>query len=66
MFREVKVSFVFVQERMIVNTLQFDMSVPTPYCFMRRFLKAAQSDKKVGQKHTGASIFVLIYSSFAM
>ncbi|EEC81339.1 hypothetical protein OsI_24522 [Oryza sativa Indica Group] len=34
-------------ERMIVNTLQFDMSVPTPYCFMRRFLKAAQSDKKL-------------------
>uniref|UniRef100_J3MHT3 Uncharacterized protein n=2 Tax=Oryza brachyantha TaxID=4533 RepID=J3MHT3_ORYBR len=34
-------------ERMIVNTLQFDMSVPTPYCFMRRFLKAAESDKKL-------------------
>ncbi|KAG8093724.1 hypothetical protein GUJ93_ZPchr0012g20856 [Zizania palustris] len=36
-------------ERMIVNTLEFDMSVPTPYCFMRRFLKAAhaQSDKKL-------------------
>lgn len=31
----------------MVNTLQFNMSVPTPYVFMRRFLKAAQSDKKV-------------------
>lgn len=34
-------------ERMIVDTLEFNMSVPTPYCFMRRFLKAAQSDKKM-------------------
>ncbi|KAL6603426.1 hypothetical protein ACP70R_043787 [Stipagrostis hirtigluma subsp. patula] len=34
-------------ERMIVNTLEFNMSVPTPYCFMRRFLKAANSDKKL-------------------
>lgn len=31
----------------MLNTLQFNMSVPTPYVFMRRFLKAAQSDKKV-------------------
>lgn len=36
-----------LQERLVVNTLQFNMSVPTPYVFMRRFLKAAQSDKKV-------------------
>lgn len=35
------------QERLIVNTLQFNMSVPTHYVFMRRFLKAAESDKKV-------------------
>ena len=35
------------QERLMVNTLQFNMSVPTPYVFMRRFLKAADSDKKV-------------------
>ncbi|CAN6223805.1 unnamed protein product [Urochloa humidicola] len=34
-------------ERMIVNTLKFNMSVPTPYCFMRRFLKAAQAEKKL-------------------
>ncbi|KAF6159801.1 hypothetical protein GIB67_030059 [Kingdonia uniflora] len=34
-------------ESLICNTLQFDMSVPTPYVFMRRFLKAAQSDKKL-------------------
>lgn len=32
-------------EKLMVNTLQFNMSVPTPYVFMRRFLKAAQSDK---------------------
>ena len=33
----------------MVNTLQFNMTVPTVYAFMRRFLKAAQSDKKVCQ-----------------
>lgn len=31
----------------MVNALQFNMSVPTPYVFMRRFLKAAQADNKV-------------------
>ena len=32
----------------MVNTLEFNMSVPTSYVFMRRFLKAAESDKEVG------------------
>jgi len=31
----------------MVNTLQFNLSVPTPYVFMRRFLKASQCDTKV-------------------
>lgn len=34
-------------EKLMVNTLQFNMSVPTQYVFMRRFLKAAQFDKKL-------------------
>ncbi|TVT98294.1 hypothetical protein EJB05_56426 [Eragrostis curvula] len=34
-------------EALILNTLQFNMSVPTPYVFMRRFLKAADSDKQL-------------------
>ncbi|KAL6220792.1 hypothetical protein ACLB2K_008547 [Fragaria x ananassa] len=34
-------------ESLILNTLQFNMSVPTPYVFLKRFLKAAQSDKKL-------------------
>lgn len=34
-------------EKLMVNTLQFNMSVPTPYMFMKRFLKAALSDKKL-------------------
>ncbi|KAL1561497.1 G2/mitotic-specific cyclin-2-like [Salvia divinorum] len=34
-------------EKLIANTLQFNMSLPTPYVFMRRFLKAAQSDMKL-------------------
>ncbi|KAI3459959.1 hypothetical protein Pfo_016622 [Paulownia fortunei] len=32
-------------EKLMINTLQFNLSVPTPYLFMRRFLKAAQSDR---------------------
>ncbi|CAN8312721.1 unnamed protein product [Cochlearia groenlandica] len=32
-------------EKLMANTLQFNFSLPTPYVFMRRFLKAAQSDK---------------------
>ncbi|KAK4479992.1 hypothetical protein RD792_013047 [Penstemon davidsonii] len=38
---------VLEMERFMLNTLQFNMSVPTSYVFMRRFLKAAQSDKKL-------------------
>ncbi|PHT62296.1 G2/mitotic-specific cyclin-2 [Capsicum annuum] len=35
------------EEKLMVNTLQFNMKVPTTYVFMRRFLKASQSDIKV-------------------
>lgn len=31
----------------MVNKLQFNLSVPTPYVFLKRFLKAAQGDNKV-------------------
>ncbi|CAO2831281.1 unnamed protein product [Amaranthus hypochondriacus] len=34
-------------ERIMLNTLQFNMSLPTAYVFLRRFLKAAESDKKL-------------------
>ncbi|XP_078163362.1 cyclin-B2-1-like isoform X2 [Carex rostrata] len=34
-------------EWLMVKTLQFNMSVPTPYVFMKRFLQAAQSDKQM-------------------
>ncbi|KAJ8467953.1 hypothetical protein OPV22_030505 [Ensete ventricosum] len=38
---------VLEMEKLIVNTLQFNMSLPTPYVFMRRFLKAAEADGKL-------------------
>ncbi|KAH7850956.1 hypothetical protein Vadar_005122 [Vaccinium darrowii] len=38
---------VLEMERLMLNTLQFNMSVPTPYVFMKRYLKAAQSDRKL-------------------
>uniref|UniRef100_A0A2N9G424 B-like cyclin n=1 Tax=Fagus sylvatica TaxID=28930 RepID=A0A2N9G424_FAGSY len=38
---------VLEMENLMINTLQFNLSVPTPYVFMRRFLKAAQADKKL-------------------
>lgn len=31
----------------MLKTLKFRLNVPTPYVFMLRFLKAAQSDTKV-------------------
>ena len=38
---------VLEMEKLMVNTLKFNISVPTPYVFIRRFLKAAQADKKL-------------------
>ncbi|KAJ8545106.1 hypothetical protein K7X08_017689 [Anisodus acutangulus] len=38
---------VLEMERMMLNTLQFNISVPTAYVFMRRYLKAAQCDRKL-------------------
>lgn len=35
------------QEKVVLNKLKFRLNVPTPYVFMMRFLKAAQSDKRV-------------------
>ncbi|KAK9990016.1 hypothetical protein SO802_025001 [Lithocarpus litseifolius] len=40
---------VLEMESLMLNTLQFNMSVPTAYVFMQRFFKAAQSDKKIEQ-----------------
>ncbi|KAI8020536.1 hypothetical protein LOK49_LG04G00346 [Camellia lanceoleosa] len=34
------------KERLMLNTLQFNMSIPAPYVFLIRYLKAAQSDRK--------------------
>ncbi|KAH0698918.1 hypothetical protein KY284_013133 [Solanum tuberosum] len=38
---------VLEMEKLMLSTLQYNMSFPTPYVFMRRFLKAAQADKKL-------------------
>ncbi|KAJ8771081.1 hypothetical protein K2173_023406 [Erythroxylum novogranatense] len=40
---------VLEMENLILNKLQFNMSLPTQYVFMQRFLKAAHSDKKLEQ-----------------
>ncbi|KAL2892609.1 G2/mitotic-specific cyclin-2, partial [Bienertia sinuspersici] len=34
-------------ESIMLNTLQFNMSLPTPYAFIRKILKVAKSDKKL-------------------
>ncbi|KAL8160734.1 hypothetical protein V2J09_002271 [Rumex salicifolius] len=34
-------------EKLMCNKLQFNLSLPTPYVFLNRFLKAAESDKKL-------------------
>lgn len=42
----------------MLNTLQYNMSFPTAYVFMRRFLKATQADKKVRFRILFYSIFI--------
>ncbi|KAL4577766.1 hypothetical protein LXL04_013879 [Taraxacum kok-saghyz] len=42
-------SQILEMEKLILNTLEFNMSLPTSYVFMKRFLKAAQSDSKLDQ-----------------
>ncbi|XP_038721663.1 G2/mitotic-specific cyclin-2-like [Tripterygium wilfordii] len=34
-------------EKLMLKTLQFNLSFPTPFVFMQRFLKASESDKKL-------------------
>ncbi|XP_071693689.1 G2/mitotic-specific cyclin-2-like [Rutidosis leptorrhynchoides] len=36
-------------EKVMLNTLEFNMSVPTAYVFLKRYLKAAQSESKLDQ-----------------
>ncbi|OAE31750.1 hypothetical protein AXG93_4874s1130 [Marchantia polymorpha subsp. ruderalis] len=38
---------VLAMEKAMLNTLRFNLTVPTPYVFMVRFLKAAVSDKQM-------------------
>ncbi|KAM0037051.1 putative cyclin domain-containing protein [Helianthus debilis subsp. tardiflorus] len=40
-------SEVFDMEKELMNTLEFNLSVPTPFVFMKRFLKAARSYKEM-------------------
>ena len=39
-------AFFAMQEKLILSTLHFNMAVPTPYVFMKRLLKVAQSDEE--------------------
>lgn len=46
----------------MLRKLSFRLNLPTPYVFMLRFLKAAQSDKKVNNdafKYYPSSIIVI-------
>ncbi|KAK9064975.1 hypothetical protein SSX86_016358 [Deinandra increscens subsp. villosa] len=42
-------SEILEMEKQMLNTLEFNISVPTPYVFLKRYLKAAQSNSKVEQ-----------------
>ena len=43
------------------NTLQFNMSVPTTYVFMKRFLKAAQADRKVSTHFSAKNLSLFFF-----
>lgn len=49
-----------LQEKLMINTLQFNLSSPTPYVFMRRFLKAAQSNRKVCDNKNSIIFFAFV------
>ncbi|MFS8016717.1 putative cyclin domain-containing protein [Helianthus anomalus] len=38
-----------LEMKLMLNTLEFNISVPTAYVFLKRYLKAAQSDSKLDQ-----------------
>lgn len=40
---------VLAMEKLMLNTLHFNLTVPTPYVFIVRYLKAASSDKQLDQ-----------------
>ncbi|KAK1423519.1 hypothetical protein QVD17_18823 [Tagetes erecta] len=40
-------SEILEMEKLMLNTLEFNISVPTPYVFLKRYLKAAESDSKL-------------------
>lgn len=41
---------ILVAEKAILNNLEWNLTVPTPYVFLVRFLKAAMADKEVTNK----------------
>lgn len=56
-----------IQERLILKKLKFRLNVATPYVFMLRFLKAAQSDTKVcGNLHSHAINCMLVEALYLM
>jgi hypothetical protein len=52
-----------IQEREIVDILEFDMFVPTPYSFMRRFLKAPKFYNNVSLYFT---LYLYIHGSWTL
>lgn len=41
---------ILATEKAILNKLEWNLTVPTPYVFIVRFLKAAMSDKEVNAR----------------
>ncbi|KAI3688301.1 hypothetical protein L1987_82040 [Smallanthus sonchifolius] len=46
-----------VLEMEMMNTLQFNLSVPTPFVFIKRFLKAVNSYKEVWSFISGCFLY---------
>jgi cyclin B len=40
---------ILAMESLVLNTLGFELTVPTPVCFLKRFIKAAKVDKTTEQ-----------------
>lgn len=47
-------------EKSILNKLQWNLTVPTMYMFILRYLKAALGDEEVTNKHSPFSVVLLL------
>eukprot|EP00897_Mesotaenium_endlicherianum_P005340 jgi/Mesen1/4834/ME000243S04010 len=57
---------ILAMEKLMLNTLKFNLTVPTPYVFTARFLKAAQTEKNSKAEMTAWYLLELALPEYGM